>query len=114
MANELPPSAPAVAVAKPAAPTSIPPAHAPQTRTGPPGRAPRTSWPSSSSGALTYAGKLPSEVSLILIALLTGVRMSDVATVRKSNGNGGSGPGGPPIAGGLMGALFAMLSGPHG
>lgn len=55
------------------------------------------------------------DVFTIILVTLCGIRLSDIATLRKSSGNGD-----PPIAGGLTGGLLAMLGSiadvfrPHG
>ena len=60
------------------------------------------------TGAAMLTRIAPYEISYGMIALLVGIRISDIATVRKSSGGGD-----PPIAGGLAGALFAMFTTHH-
>lgn len=58
-------------------------------------------------GAAMLTGKAPYYYSYGVILLLVGVRISDIATIRQSGGSD------PPIAGGLAGALFALISSRH-
>lgn len=70
-------------------------------------------------GGLAYLAArghiMSGDVFTLIICALCGIRLSDIATLRKSNSNSD-----PPIAGGLTGGLLAMLGSiadvfrPHG
>lgn len=60
--------------------------------------------------ALSYTGKVGGEFALALVALLAGVRVSDLVTAR-SGGGGGPGPG--AAAGGLAGLVMLLGHATH-
>lgn len=100
-------------VAASAPSTSVPSAPTPSTPPGPPKSNLQRTLETivdlaaiAVAGGLAWVGKVDGNVALLIIALLAGVRVSDLVSAR-SGGTGG--PGGP-AAGGVAGAVLALLS----